>query len=254
MVIKKKTVKKIFYILTIASALDSCDDSKNKQYKSNTESLYGDTTNVKQKEVSDSIYKIGEFLFEAKKNAKFEFINKGEKPKLKTKGDTLYSDKQTVLLGNMQEIVSSGIYKKFKFKSKWANYKVDKIYKGKLMAPNFSTDPDAKHFITRIKDGCKETGVNFAGHYTIIEWGCGALCQEMAIVDRITGQIIYSQIPFDTVDGHSGTTYKIDNRMLIINTEALSEFDEYESVYRRFDSWRKPAVYELMNNRLKQIE
>jgi hypothetical protein len=247
-------VKKLFYILTFATVLYSCNDQKNNQKISNSLLLTSDTTNVKQKEIGDSIYKIGEFLFEAKKDAKFEFINKGEKPKLKTKGDTLYSDNQIVLLGNIQEIVSSGIYKKFKFKSKWDGYEVDKIYKGKLRAPNFSTDPDSKHFVTRIKEGCKETGVNFAGHYTIVEWGCGALCQEMAIVDRITGQIIYSHIPFDTVDGHSGTNYKIDSRMLIINTEALSEFDEYESGYRRFDSWRKPAVYELINSRLKQIE
>ena len=66
--------------------------------------------------------------------------------------------------------------------------------------------------------------------------------------------IIYSQIPFDTVDGHSGTRYKIDSRILIINTEALSEFDDYEPGYKRFDSWRKPAVYEIKDGGLKQIE
>jgi hypothetical protein len=208
----------------------------------------------KQKEIGDSIYKIGEFLFEAKKNAKFEFVKKGEKPKLKTNGDTLYADNQVVMLGNIQEITSPGIYKKFDFKSRWDNYKVDKEYKGKLSSPDFSTDPGAKQFITRIKEECKKLGVNFAGHYTIVEWGCGAACQQMAIVDRISGQIIYSQIPFDKVDGHSGTNYKINNRMLIINTEALSEYDNYEPGYRRFDFWRIPAVYELKDGRLKKIE
>lgn len=247
-------MRQLFYILTFVSTLYSCDNKTSNQSVSNSVSPTAKTNAEKQKEIGDSIYKIGEFLFEAKKNAKFEFIDNGQKPKLKTKGDTLYSDDQTVMLGDIQEIVSSGIYKKFNFKSNWDTYKVDKVYKGELASPNFSKDPDAKHFITRIREGCKETGVNFAGHYTIVEWGCGALCQQMAIVDRISGQIIYSQIPFDTVDGHSGTNFKIDSRMLIINTESLSEFDGYEPGYRRFDSWRKPAVYEIKNGRLKQIE
>jgi hypothetical protein len=150
--------------------------------------------------------------------------------------------------------VSSGIFKKFTFKSQFENFKVDKIFRGKLAPPNFTTDPDAKHYISRIKEGCKNEGINFAGQYTIVEWGCGALCQQMAIVDRISGKIIYSEIPFDKVDGHSGTKYKIDSRILIINTEALSEFDGYEPGYKRFDSWRKPAVYEIKNGRLNQIE
>jgi len=29
----------------------------------------------------------------------------------------------------------------------------------------------------------------------------------MALVDRITGEIIFSRIPFDTADGHSGALY-----------------------------------------------
>ena len=247
-------MRQLFYVLTLAFALYSCDNKTSNQNASNPFSLTTETTTEKPKEIGDSIYKIGDFLFEAKKNAKFEFIAKGQKPKLKTKGDTLYSDDKIVMLGDMQEIVSSGIFKKFAFKSKFENFKVDKIYKGQLAPPNFMTDPNAKHFITRIKEGCKDEGVNFAGHYTIVDWGCGALCQEMAIIDRISGQIIYSQIPFDTVDGHSGINYKIDSRMLIINTEALSEFYDYEPGYRRFDHWRKPAVFEIKDGRLKQIE
>ncbi|MEZ4951922.1 MAG: hypothetical protein R2784_21385 [Saprospiraceae bacterium] len=76
----------------------------------------------------------------------------------------------------------------------------------------------------------------------------------MAIVDRVDGKIIYSQIPFDTADGHSGSDYKIDSRMLIINSGTLSEFDGYEPGYRRFDFDRIPVVYEIKNNRLYRIE
>lgn len=250
--IRNITEAYIILALTLVLVFYSCNNKTSRENASKAVSLTTETN--KTAENGDSIYKIGEFLFEAKKNAKFEFITYGQEPKLKTKGDTLYSDEKIVMLGDIEEIVSPGIFKKFTFKSQFDNFKVNKIYKGKLAPPNFTKDPEAKYFITRIKQGCKEEGVNFAGHYTIIEWGCGALCQEMAIVDRISGQIIYSEIPFDTVDGHSGAKYKIDSRMLIINTEALSEFDDYEPGYRRFDHWRKPAVFEITNGRLKHIE
>ncbi len=247
-------VKRLFSILILVFVLFSCGNKTNNQTINSSVIEAADSITEIQKETGDSIYKIGDFFFEAKKNAEFEFVAIGQKPKLKTRGDTLYSDGQILMLGNMQQIVSPGIYKKFAFKSKFHDYKVDKIYKGHLSPPDFSTDSNAKHFITRIKKGCKEEGVNFAGHYTIIEWGCGLLCLEMAIVDRISGRIIFSEIPFDTSDGHSGTRYNIDSRMLIINTEALSESDDYEAGYRRFDHWRKPVVLEIKNGRLNQIE
>ncbi len=248
-------MRQLIYILTLALILYSCDLKTKNQHANNSVSLTTSTTTEKPKEIGDSIYKIGDFLFEAKKNARFEFVVHGQKPKSATKGDTLYSEDQIVLLGDIHEIVSWGIFKKFAFKSQFDHFKADIIYKGKLAPPDFSTDPKAKHFITRIREGCEAEGVNFAGHYTIIEWGCGALCQEMAIVDRISGQIIYSHIPFDTADGHSGTRYKIDSRMLIINIETLSEFYDYEPGYKIVsDYWRKLAVYEIKNGRLKQIE
>jgi hypothetical protein len=154
----------------------------------------------------------------------------------------------------MKEITGAGVFKKFAFRSRFQDLKAGKIYTGKLAKPNFSTDPAAKRFITRITEGCKDSGVNFAGHYTIIEWGCGMLCQEMALVDRITGEIIFSSIPFDTADGHSGVLYGPGSRMLIINTEALGEFYDYEPGYILHDHWRKPTVYEMKNGRFRKIE
>ena len=247
-------MRQAIYILTLATALYSCDSKINNYNATGPVSLTTEYNSENPKDNVDSVYKIGDFLFEAKKNARFEFVVKGQKPKLNTKGDTLDSHNKIVLLGDINEIVSSGIYKKFAFKSQFDNYKVDKVYKGRLAPPNFNTDPNAKYYNTKIVEGCKAEGVNFAGHYKIVDWGCGTMCQEMAVVDRISGQIIYSQIPFDKVDGHSGISYKIDSRMLIINTEALSEFYDYEPGYRRFDSWRIPSVYEIKDGRLKQIE
>jgi hypothetical protein len=229
--------------------LVSCNGKTEKSIRINSTTRKVDTISQNQSIDGDSIFIIGDFLFEGQKNMKFEFVKKGGNPKLKTKGDTLYSDNELLILGDWSLLKSQGVYKKFKFKSEFKDFPVDSIYQGNLAKPNFKTNPNAKHFITRIKDGCESLGVNFAGHYTIVEWGCGAACQEMALVNRINGNIIYSQIPFDTLDGHCGLKYKIDSRMLIVNTEALLDYKGY-----RRDYWRKPVIYLIKDEKFKQIE
>jgi len=47
---------------------------------------------------------------------------------------------------------------------------------------------DARLYRTAIKAGAK-VGVNFAGHYTIVGWGCGSSCLDWAVVDRRTGAV-----------------------------------------------------------------
>ncbi|GGF24764.1 hypothetical protein [Hymenobacter cavernae] len=199
------------------------------------------------------IYKVRNFMFEGKYKMRFEFLRKGEVSKGGTRGDTLYRYGDTLMLGNADEI-DSPVYKKFSFKSRFEDFKVNDLYKGGLARPDFSTDKNAKYFITRIKEGCENTKPDFAGHYTIVEWGCGSACQEMAIVDRINGKILFSKIPFDTADGHCGVDYRVDSRMLIVNTEALSGSWGYEPGYKRYDFWRVPAVYEMKNGQLKKVE
>lgn len=247
-------MKQALYILAYMLGLISCESSPRKFSDENLIVIPKETFSNSQAFFNDSIYKIDDFLFRAKKNAKFELIKKGNKSKTKTKGDTLYIDSATILLGDFDEMTGPGVFKKFEFKSQFDAFKVDEIYKGKLSNPNFSTDRDAKYFITQIKDDCKSTGVNFAGYYTIVEWGCGLACQEMAIVDRKSGEVIFSQIPFDTIDGHSGLEFRINSQMLIVNTDAFSEFYDFEPGYKLYNHWREPAVYIIKGGKLKQIE
>jgi hypothetical protein len=49
--------------------------------------------------------------------------------------------------------------------------------------------PGARRYRTRLTEGAKE-GPNFAGHYTVVEWGCGSPCWQFAIIDARTGQIL----------------------------------------------------------------
>ncbi|MGZ5838295.1 MAG: hypothetical protein ACXWI2_02975 [Croceibacterium sp.] len=50
------------------------------------------------------------------------------------------------------------------------------------------TGPEARRYRTAIARGAA-VGVNFAGHYTIVGWGCGSSCLDWAIVDRVTGTV-----------------------------------------------------------------
>src|SRR5689334_4659901 len=102
------------YLILALIILTSCS------YSSNKEKAIDKTLNDKNEIVSDSnivkgdsLYKIGDFLFEASRAMKFEFVKRGDPPKVKTKGDTLYSDNELIILGDWTALTSPGIYKKF---------------------------------------------------------------------------------------------------------------------------------------------
>ena len=192
-----------------------------------------------EKENKDSIYKIGYYLFEADKDLVFDFYNNDAPPsKLKSKGDIMYSDNDVTLLADKMVLP---IYKKIIQAYDFDMFKVKDIYKGKMAKPNLKTDPDSYGYRTRIREGCDIDTINFAGHYTIVEWGCGMECVDLAVVDRINGRVFYSTkyIPFDIEDGHWLSQYRSDSRMIIVNSGVLEDFPGY-----CLQTWQKPAIYE----------
>ena len=56
--------------------------------------------------------------------------------------------------------------------------------------PNLNSHKDARLFRTNLRNAAK-AGVNFAGHYAITYWGCGASCGVGAIIDLQTGQVFF---------------------------------------------------------------
>src|SRR4051794_32440108 len=61
------------------------------------------------------------------------------------------------------------------------------IFSGKPAAPVLKT-AGQREFSTRIREGAAH-GVNFAGHYTIADWGCGAGCVSIAVIDARDGTV-----------------------------------------------------------------
>jgi hypothetical protein len=61
---------------------------------------------------------------------------------------------------------------------------------GKPAPVNLASHPRAKQFRTALRDGAS-AGPDFAGHYTIVGWGCGGGCLDFAIVDATNGRVFF---------------------------------------------------------------
>ena len=122
------------------------------------------------------------------------------------------------------------------------DYPVVDVYRGKPAAVKLGSHPLARTFRTVLGEGA-EKGPNFAGHFTVVLWGCGSGCQSFAIVDAKTGKVMFvtsekEKIPEAVV----GLDYKIDSSLLIVNPIATLEAEDPASNLRSEDSrfyvWR----------------
>lgn len=107
------------------------------------------------------------------------------------------------------------IYEKYNPKFTFTDYKAP-IYKGELVEPDFSSFPWAKRYITRIKEECKN-GINFAGKFTLVTWGCGSNCQGGVLVDRTNGKM------YNDYFAAYGTEFKKDSKLIIFNSALIDE-------------------------------
>jgi hypothetical protein len=80
--------------------------------------------------------------------------------------------------------------------------------------PDFKKrDKSAREYRTRILEGMK-AGPNFAGHFSIIEIGCGSSCRFAFVVNNITGKVINFPIggeEYQSLD----LKYKLNSRLII---------------------------------------
>ncbi len=85
--------------------------------------------------------------------------------------------------------------------------------------------PQATRFRTILTRAAKE-GPNFAGHFRVVEWGCGTGCVQVAIVDLISGKVGFPAelnnvvFPMPIEDGLSerlGFVYRVDSTLFLVN-------------------------------------
>ncbi len=64
------------------------------------------------------------------------------------------------------------------------------LYTGKPARPDVRSKARSRLFRTELREAALQ-GVNFAGHYRLTSWGCGAACAEWAIIDIQSGQVFH---------------------------------------------------------------
>ncbi len=110
---------------------------------------------------------------------------------------------------------------------------------------DFSTNHDAKYYITAIKNGYKEGNSVFGGHYELIMWGCGYPCAHGVIVDRRTGRMVH--LPMS----QTGYEFRDYSLMLIVNPTDEEGFydlmDEYVDTPRIY-------VFDEVKKEFKMLE
>ncbi len=117
----------------------------------------------------------------------------------------------------------------FEYKFKFEDYPVEEIYAGKLAPVDLYSHPDAMEYRTRLKEDTATNGVNFAGHYSIVEIGCGTECEIIFIVDAIDGKIYKPKFIAEW-----GVNFKKDSYLLVENPPETVE-ELYQSRGRLTD-------------------
>ncbi|MBV8617531.1 MAG: hypothetical protein JOY84_01620 [Curvibacter sp.] len=59
------------------------------------------------------------------------------------------------------------------------------------------SDPKARRYASALQEGATQA-INFAGHYILTTWGCGAGCLMAAAIDARSGQV--AMLPFTVSD------------------------------------------------------
>jgi len=117
---------------------------------------------------------------------------------------------------------------------RFEDYPVRDRFTGRPAKVNLNSHPKARLFRTMLREGAKP-GPNFAGHYTIVHWGCGSDCRMIAVVDARNGRVYFA--PF-TVSPSIGQDFRVDSRLFIANPPERSGFKEGEPMLDEYQpSW-----------------
>lgn len=87
---------------------------------------------------------------------------------------------------------------------------------------DFRNSPGASAFRTRLRDGLRR-GVNFAGHFIIVGWGCGTGCVSGGIIDARDGRVYFPKefnalaVAYDDSGYKEPIEYRKNSRLLILN-------------------------------------
>jgi hypothetical protein len=78
----------------------------------------------------------------------------------------------------------------FALSLKFADYPVDRVYKGDIVLPQFKgRDKNWRNFRTRITESMTDDGVEYAGEINVVQIGCGTSCSFITLANVKTGHL-----------------------------------------------------------------
>ena len=124
-------------------------------------------------------------------------------------------------------------------------FRVAEIYRGRPANVRLGGHPDAKKFRTVLREGAR-TGPNFAGHYTVVTFGCGTACQRLMIVDAKSGSVFFPPQTqpnsyFMVTDESPPFQFRVDSELLILTGAPMDKENEGVYYYR----WTGQALRQL---------
>jgi hypothetical protein len=102
----------------------------------------------------------------------------------------------------------------------FARYPAEGLYKGKPALPKLTT-PTQREFRTVIRRGARK-GPNFAGHYTVVELGCGSNCVVFAVVNAANGEVYDSDMPPINDEYPCGLLYKLESKLFVVEKSSTA--------------------------------
>lgn len=154
------------------------------------------------------------------------------------KVDTTYKDDKTIIVKS-EKSVDTLIYFISNIDNKTYNVKEEHVLLTKKL--NFSNYEFKKMFKTTTLKGVEENGVNFAGHFCFVYWGCGSTCKLSAVVDMKTG------IVYNGLHSEIGYEFKINSNILVVNPPDETGF------YNKNIMWQQPSEYIWTGKTFKKL-
>jgi hypothetical protein len=125
------------------------------------------------------------------------------------------------LAGGAINIHAQGQVREYRF----GQYSVP-VYRGPAAGPNFKSLSGSLNYRTRIREGVKD-GVNFAGHYALVLFGCGTFCIGGYLIDIRSGRI--SDFPLGGEENYAlSLDYRPNSRLLKARWEADMDKEPYK--------------------------
>jgi hypothetical protein len=109
-------------------------------------------------------------------------------------------------------------------------------FHGRSATPRLETSLAWQHRTT-IRNRVK-SGPNFAGHYTVVDWGCGTMCAVFVIVDARSG-LVYEppEISKGVELGVAGPKYRLNSTLMVVASCPYPKVYGYKNCERKFYDW-----------------